>query len=106
MELQNALLEWFEANQRPLPWRRQYRPYDVWISEIMLQQTQVATALPYYERWMKTFPTLESLAKAPEKKVLKAWQGLGYYSRARNLHAASKIVMAEHGGRFPSEYES
>jgi A/G-specific adenine glycosylase len=106
MELQNLLLDWFHKNQRPLPWRKHYRPYEVWISEIMLQQTQVATALPYYDRWMKTFPTLTSLAKGPEKKVLKAWQGLGYYSRARNLHATAKTIVTAHDGTFPSDYES
>lgn len=106
MDLQLAFLDWFEKNQRPLPWRKHYRPYEVWISEIMLQQTQVATALPYYARWLETFPTLASLAKAPEKKVLKAWQGLGYYSRARNAHAAAKAVMEAHGGEFPSDYDA
>ncbi len=106
MKLQNLLLEWFRTHQRPLPWRKHYRPYEVWISEIMLQQTQVATALPYYDRWMKTFPTIGSLAKSPEKKVLKGWQGLGYYSRARNLHSAAKTIVTAHGGKFPSDYET
>ncbi len=85
MSFQKKLLSWFDDHQRPLPWRAHYRPYEVWVSEIMLQQTQVETALPYYERWFKTFPTIASLAKAGEKKVLKHWEGLGYYSRARIL---------------------
>jgi A/G-specific adenine glycosylase len=106
MELQNALLSWFDEHKRPLPWRKRYRPYEVWVSEIMLQQTQVATVLPFFERWMKAFPTVEALAKAPEKKVLKHWQGLGYYSRARNIHASAKLIVAEHGGKFPSDFES
>lgn len=106
MEFQSLLLDWFHKHQRPLPWRKYYRPYEVWISEIMLQQTQVATALPYYDRWMKVFPTLESLAKSPEKKVMQAWQGLGYYSRARNLHATAKTLVAMHDGKFPSDYDA
>ncbi len=106
MDLQLALLDWFAKNQRPLPWRKHYRPYEVWISEIMLQQTQVATALPYYDRWMRAFPTLEALAKSPEKKVMKLWQGLGYYSRARNLHDAANAILKTHGGRFPSDYDA
>jgi A/G-specific adenine glycosylase len=105
MSLQTALLDWFSKNQRPLPWRKLYKAYEVWVSEIMLQQTQVETALPYFERWMKTFPTIASLAKADEKKVLKAWEGLGYYSRARNLHETSRLIMKKHGGKFPSDFE-
>ena len=105
MKLQKKLLSWFEKNARPLPWREHYQPYEVWISEIMLQQTQVETALPYFRRWMRLFPTLQSLAKADEKKVLKAWQGLGYYSRARNLHATSKLILEKFQGIFPSDFE-
>ena len=106
MTLQKSLLKWFSKHARPLPWRKKYSPYEVWVSEIMLQQTQVETALPFYERWMKVFPTIESLAKSQEEKVLKLWQGLGYYSRARNIHASAKQIMAEHGGEFPSDYHS
>ncbi|MGH7197577.1 MAG: A/G-specific adenine glycosylase [Candidatus Omnitrophota bacterium] len=106
MPIQSGLLEWFSKNQRPLPWRKKYEPYEVWVSEIMLQQTQVETALPYFERWMKSFPTIASLAKAAEKKVLKAWEGLGYYSRARNLHATAGLIMKEHGGKFPDDFET
>jgi len=106
MPLQPKLLEWFAKNQRALPWREKYGPYEVWVSEIMLQQTQVETALPYFKRWMKSFPTIASLAKADEKKVLKVWEGLGYYSRARNLHETAKLVIKEHGGQFPSDFET
>ncbi len=106
MSLQDNLLRWFQKNQRPLPWRKKYQPYEVWVSEIMLQQTQMDTALPYFERWMKAFPTIDSLAKADEKKVLKLWEGLGYYSRARNLHETAKQIMKEHGGQFPSDFET
>lgn len=105
MFFQNDLLKWFDQNKRPLPWRKHYRPYEVWVSEIMLQQTQVDTALPYFKRWMKTFPTIESLAEATEEKVLKLWQGLGYYSRARNLHASAKLIQKDHKGHFPTNYE-
>ncbi|HTL70128.1 MAG TPA: A/G-specific adenine glycosylase [Candidatus Eisenbacteria bacterium] len=106
MSFQPKLLRWFEASQRPLPWRRRYRPYEVWISEIMLQQTQMETVLPYYRRWMKAFPTVEALARADEKKVLKAWEGLGYYSRARNLHETARRIVAEFGGKFPEDFET
>ncbi len=103
---QSNLLEWFDKNQRPLPWRKNYRPYDVWISEIMLQQTQMNTVLPYYERWMKLFPDVRTLAQSDLKQVLKAWEGLGYYSRARNLHESAKIVLEKHEGSFPSDFET
>ena len=106
MRMQQKLLEWFDKNQRALPWREHYRPYEVWVSEIMLQQTQMDTVLPYFERWMKTFPTLGSLAKAEEKKVLKLWEGLGYYSRARNIHRSAKEIMEKYHGTFPSDFGS
>ena len=105
MEFQNKLLRWFKKRQRPLPWRQRYRPYEVWVSEIMLQQTQVETALPYFRRWMRLFPTVKSLAESAEEKVLKAWQGLGYYSRARNLRESAKKIMREHGGVFPQKFD-
>jgi len=104
--MQQKLLQWFEKNQRPLPWRRHYRPYEVWVSEIMLQQTQMETVLPYFERWMKAFPTLKSLAESDEKKVLKNWEGLGYYSRARNIQASAKKIVEKYEGNFPSDFES
>ena len=106
MALQKKLLQWFHENARPLPWRRRYRPYEVWVSEIMLQQTQVETALPYFKRWMKVFPTIRSLAESDEKKVLKLWEGLGYYSRARNIHESAKLIMKKYNGIFPKNYEA
>ncbi len=97
------LLDWFGRAMRPLPWRRDYAPYAVWISEIMLQQTQMERGVAYFTRWMERFPDIASVAAASEEEVLKAWEGLGYYSRARNLHAAAKFIMAELGGEFPSD---
>ena len=91
--------------KRPLPWRKTKNPYAIWISEIMLQQTQVNTVLPYYERWMKKFPTIQALAGASLTEVLKAWEGLGYYRRARNLHEAAKTVCKKLGGKFPGSKE-
>lgn len=100
--LSTALIRWFKKSKRDLPWRDEPRdPYRVWLSEVMLQQTQVATVIPYYERWLKKFPTLEDLANATLDDVLKAWEGLGYYSRARNFHKAAQIVMRERGGKIP-----
>ena len=101
----SVLLNWFEENQRVLPWREKYEPYQVWISEIMLQQTQVKTVLPYFERWMKRLPDISSVAEAKEDTVLKLWEGLGYYSRARNIQRAARMIMDEYGGEFPSSYE-
>lgn len=98
---QKSLLYWFSANRRDLPWRRTYDPYQVWISEIMLQQTQVKTVLPYFDRWMKALPNIESVARADEDKILKLWEGLGYYTRARNLHKAAKVIVEKHNGKFP-----
>jgi A/G-specific adenine glycosylase len=97
------LLAWVREARRDLPWRRRRDPYAVWISEIMLQQTQVATVVPYFERWVARFPDLASLAAAPLDDVLKAWEGLGYYARARNLHRAARVVVERHGGTIPSE---
>ncbi|WP_245411596.1 A/G-specific adenine glycosylase [Alkalicoccus urumqiensis] len=100
-QFQQDLLAWYRSEKRDLPWRRENDPYRIWVSEIMLQQTKVDTVIPYYERFMNDFPTLQALAEAPEEKVLKAWEGLGYYSRARNLHAAVKEVQSHYGGRVP-----
>jgi A/G-specific adenine glycosylase len=97
----DALLPWYDDARRDLPWRKTRDPYAVWVSEMMLQQTQVATVLGYYERWMKRFPTVKALASAVEDDVLHAWQGLGYYSRARNLWRGARAVVSEHGGRIP-----
>ncbi len=97
------LKNWFLEKQRDLPWREDRSPYRVWISEIMLQQTQVAVVIPYFERWMKKFPTLESLASAPIEEVIKLWEGLGYYSRARNLHRAAQIMVDQYKGVVPEQ---
>ena len=102
-ELFEVLLDWYEKNKRVLPWRGKPTPYEVWVSEIMLQQTRVETVKPYFSRWMKTFPTVRDLANAEEETVLKMWEGLGYYSRARNLYKAAKIVCEEYGGNLPCE---
>lgn len=99
------LLAWFDKNARDLPWRRTRDPYAIWVSEIMLQQTQVKTVLPYWERWMRELPSLEALAKAQPERVLKLWEGLGYYHRARNLQQAAQIVVACHDGKFPETFE-
>ncbi|MCK6207265.1 A/G-specific adenine glycosylase [Bacillus infantis] len=95
------LIGWFEQEQRTLPWRQDQDPYKVWVSEIMLQQTRVDTVIPYFNRFIEQFPTIEALAEAEEDKVLKAWEGLGYYSRARNLQAAVREVHEHYGGRVP-----
>jgi len=99
----SRLLRWYQANHRDLPWRRSRNPYRIWISEIMLQQTRVAAVIPYYERFLERFPTVAELAAAKESEVLAQWSGLGYYSRARNLHRAARQIAAR--GAFPSEYE-
>jgi len=98
------LLEWFHQNKRSMPWRQTTDPYKIWISEIMLQQTQVTTVIPYYKRFMEKFPTVETLAKAPQQTVLKSWEGLGYYSRARNMHKAAREVVSEYSSIFPDSY--
>ena len=100
-----SLLSWYAKAGRDLPWRKGCDPYDIWVSEIMLQQTQVKTVIPYYLRWLAQFPTIEQLAKADLQQVLKAWEGLGYYTRARNLHRAAQEVLQHHGGVFPTELE-
>jgi A/G-specific adenine glycosylase len=99
------LIKWYKQNKRDLPWRNTTDPYKVWLSEIILQQTRVVQGMPYYLSFVKNFPTVFDLAKAPEQKVLKLWQGLGYYSRARNLHTAAKEVVKNYKGVFPSEFE-
>jgi A/G-specific adenine glycosylase len=101
-----SLLKWFGAHARDLPWRRTRDPYAIWISEVMLQQTQVKTVIPYWERWMKRLPNVHALARASEHRVLKLWEGLGYYSRARNLQRAAKLIVANHAGEFPSDFEA
>ncbi|MEH7239111.1 A/G-specific adenine glycosylase [Bacillus sp. JJ1562] len=101
-DFQKDLIEWFEKEQRDLPWRQDQDPYKVWVSEIMLQQTRVDTVIPYFENFVSKFPTIEALAEAEQEKVLKAWEGLGYYSRVRNLHAAVKEVAETYDGKVPN----
>ncbi len=101
----NVLITWYLKNKRELPWRQIKYPYAVWLSEIILQQTRVAQGLPYYLRFVEAFPTVFDLANAPEEDVLKLWQGLGYYSRARNLHASAKYISNELNGEFPKNYK-
>lgn len=105
--LSSHLLTWYRLNKRTLPWRDPLPqdPYAVWVSEIMLQQTRVETVIPYFEKWMKRFPTVCALAEATEQEVLNAWEGLGYYSRARNLHRAAKIVVEKHNGELPRDLD-
>jgi A/G-specific adenine glycosylase len=100
--IRHALLSWFRRRARDLPWRRTRNPYRVWLSEVMLQQTRVDTVVPYYRRFVRAFPSVQALAAAPLSRVLKLWEGLGYYARARHLHAAAQRIMREHGGRLPS----
>ena len=102
--IRKNLLRWYGVNNRDLPWRQSSDPYRIWLSEIMLQQTRVATVLPYYARFLKRFPDLHALARAPIESVLKLWAGLGYYSRARNLHAAANEIAAQHKGQFPNDH--
>lgn len=102
-DLQHRLLGWFHANRRDLPWRRTRDPYAIWVSEIMLQQTQVATVLGYYDRFLTRFPDVRALARAGEAEVLHAFQGLGYYSRARRLHHAARVVVERYGGEVPRD---
>ncbi|NBY02468.1 MAG: A/G-specific adenine glycosylase, partial [Planctomycetes bacterium] len=103
--LGKALLIWFGERKRDLPWRKTRDPFAIWVSEIMLQQTQVATVIPYFERFLKTFPTIEALASADEQEVLSHWQGLGYYRRARHMHQAAKIIVSDFGGAFPANID-
>lgn len=104
--LQKQLLRWYDANRRDLPWRRTRDPYAIWISETMLQQTQVATVIPYYERFLKAFPTPAVLARAPLKRVLTLWSGLGYYRRAENLKHSAETIARTHGGQLPDRYDA
>ena len=103
--LRRRLLAWYRRHRRDLPWRRTADPYAVWVSEVMLQQTRVETARGYYERFLARYPTVTALAAAGEGEVLKAWEGMGYYSRARNLHRAARTIVGEHGGQLPGTYD-
>ncbi|MBI3306600.1 MAG: A/G-specific adenine glycosylase [Candidatus Omnitrophica bacterium] len=105
LNFQQLLLSWYRTHARRLPWRSTHDPYKIWISEIMLQQTQVDTVIPYYQKWIKHFPTIASLADSPQAEVMKYWAGLGYYRRARMLHGAAKILVKNHGGKLPQSAE-
>ena len=100
-----ALCAWYRAGHRDLPWRRTPEPYPVWVSEIMLQQTRVQAVIPYYERFLRALPTVQALAEAPEEQLLKLWEGLGYYSRARNLQRAARVICTQYGGEVPTSRE-
>src|SRR5512134_1508972 len=100
------LLAWWDEARADLPWRRTADPYAIWVAEVMLQQTQVATVIPYYERWMRRFPSVAALGCAGEHDVLHAWQGLGYYSRARRLLAGARAVLERHAGQVPDDVEA
>lgn len=104
-KLPGPLLDWYAENKRDLPWRRQVSPYGTWVSEIMLQQTRVSAVLPYFQRFTETCPTVEALAEISPEELMRLWQGLGYYSRARNLQRAARIIVEEYGGVFPDTYE-
>lgn len=105
-QLVPLLLNWFARNARDLPWRRTRDPYAIWVSEIMLQQTQVTTVLPYWERWMRALPTIESLAKASPERIHKLWEGLGYYTRVRNMQKAAQFIKQAHGDKFPQAFDA
>jgi A/G-specific adenine glycosylase len=100
------LLDWFARNARDLPWRRTHDPYAIWVSEIMLQQTQVKTVLPYWERWMRTLPTIDKLASAKPQKIHKLWEGLGYYTRVSNMQNAARLIIKKHQARFPVDFDA
>ena len=103
--LRKRLLQWFYNDQRDLPWRKNRNPYRIWVSEIMLQQTRVETVIPYYQRFLREFPSIKALANAQEERVLKLWEGLGYYTRARNLHKAAKRIVENYQGIFPDTFD-
>lgn len=105
MTFSHHILIWYASNKRTLPWRRTRDPYKIWLSEIMLQQTRVLQGTPYYLKFVANFPTVQDLANASEERILKLWQGLGYYSRARNLHATAKMVVNDYDGKFPYKYK-
>lgn len=105
MSIQEELCEWFLKNHRDLIFRKDKNPYSIWVSEVMAQQTRIDSMIPYYKRWMQDYPTIEALANAPIEKVLKSWEGLGYYNRARKLHEGAKIVMQEYNGELPNDYD-
>ena len=104
-EFTQAVMSWFQENQRDLPWRKDKDPYHVWVSEIMLQQTRVEAVRDYYRRWMEALPNVQALAQTEEETLLKLWQGLGYYNRVRNMQKAARMIMEEYEGSFPARYE-
>ena len=106
VEIQKKLLFWYDTNRRDLPWRKTKDPYMIWVSEIMLQQTRVDTVLRYYDRFVRTFPDVVFLAEADEQEVLKLWEGLGYYRRAKALHAGAKEIVRNHDGILPASFET
>lgn len=106
MSFQKTLLEWYDKEKRDLPWRRTTDPYKIWVSEIMLQQTRVDTVIPYYEHFLEELPTIKDLAEASEDKILKLWEGLGYYSRVKNMQTAAQQIMLHYNGKFPNQYEN
>lgn len=106
LSLSEVLLRWYQEHRRRLPWRELGDPYAIWVAEIMLQQTRVETVIPYFERWMERFPTVFALAQASEEEVLRLWEGLGYYQRARNLWRAAQQIVEHHNGQLPRERES
>ncbi|MCU0369389.1 MAG: A/G-specific adenine glycosylase, partial [Cyclobacteriaceae bacterium] len=103
-DFSNKIIEWYKEHKRDLPWRHTRDPYKIWLSEIILQQTRIAQGLPYYLRFIEAFPDVVALANAREDVILRLWQGLGYYSRARNLHACAKKIRDEYAGKFPTTY--
>jgi A/G-specific adenine glycosylase len=105
-KIAKPLLRWFGSRRRSLPWRDNPKPYAVWVAEIMAQQTRLETMLPYYKRWMKRFPNVKTLANAKERDVLSLWEGLGYYTRARNMRKAAQLIVDDHGGRVPADFEA
>ena len=105
-QLPGALLPWYEENKRDLPWRQDQQPYHVWLSEIMLQQTRVEAVKGYYTRFLTALPTVEDLANCDDDTLHKLWEGLGYYSRVRNLKKAAQVILSEYGGQFPEEHKS
>ena len=106
VQVAEALLRWFEIHKRPLPWRQRYTPYEIWISEVMLQQTQMERGVSYFLRWMTRFPDVRSVAEAPEEEILRYWEGLGYYRRARFLHQAANIMLEQYDGTVPDSVEA
>lgn len=105
-EYRNVLTAWYKQSRRELPWRGSRDPYKIWVSEVILQQTRVQQGIDYFHNFLQSFPDVKSLALAPEEEVLKVWQGLGYYSRARNMHHAAGTILAKHGGKFPRDYDA